>query len=82
MGKEREGKFQTSKGKPSGNGKEIDQQLHLSKPGALENYLELADKYTTGSAEEATNVRIRHPNRGRYYAKPMPSNANSKFHPQ
>jgi hypothetical protein len=63
MGKDKEGKFQPSKGRPSGTGKVIDQPLHLSAPGALENYLEIADKYTTGSAEEATNVRIRHPNR-------------------
>jgi hypothetical protein len=63
MGKDREGKFHPSKGRPSGTGKEIDQPLNLSAPGAYENYLELADKYTSGPAEEAANVRIRHPNR-------------------
>jgi hypothetical protein len=63
MGKDREGKFHPSKGKPSGTGKEIDQQLHLSAPGAYENYLEIANKYTDGPAEEVANVRVRHPNR-------------------
>lgn len=63
MGKDREGKFHPQKGRPSGTGKEIDQQLHLSAPGASENYVNLADKYTDGPAEEVANVRIRHPNR-------------------
>lgn len=63
MGKDREEKFHPSKGRPSGTGKEIDQQLHLSAPGAYENYLEIANKYTDGQAEEVANVRVRHPNR-------------------
>lgn len=63
MGKDREGRFHPSKGRPSGTGKEIDQPLNLSAPGAYENYLEIADKYTDGPAEEVANVRVRHPNR-------------------
>ncbi|HYG20604.1 MAG TPA: hypothetical protein VD816_16810 [Ohtaekwangia sp.] len=63
MGKDREGKFHPGKGRPSGTGKEIDQELHLSEPGALEQYIEMAEKYTDEATEEAANVRIRHPNR-------------------
>jgi hypothetical protein len=63
MGKDKEGKFHPMKGKPTGSGKEIDQPLNFSTPGAYEKYLDIADKYTGGLAEDAMNVKLRHPNR-------------------
>ncbi|RAV97956.1 baeRF7 domain-containing protein [Pseudochryseolinea flava] len=63
MGKDKEGNFHPMKGKPSGNGKEIDQQLNFATPGAYEKYVDIANKYTGGLAEEVVDVKLRHPNR-------------------
>jgi len=63
MAKDREGKFQPGKGKPSGSGKEEGVGLHSAIPHGLKQYLEIADKYTEGADEVAANVHIRHPNR-------------------
>lgn len=64
MGKDREGKFHPRKGKPSASGK-IEGKTGLKdiNTNAIENYLELADRYTVGEEEVAANVRVRHPNR-------------------
>ena len=54
------------KGRPSGNGKEIDQPLNFATPGAYEKYVDIADKYTGGQSEEVMNVKFRHPNRNNH----------------
>ena len=63
MGKDREGKFHPAKGRPSGQGKDNNIELHLKDDGALDLYLETAEKYTDGQEEMPANVRVRHPNR-------------------
>ena len=64
MGKDREGKFHPRKGKPSGSVKnEGTTGLKDINSNEIENYLEVAEKYTVGEEEPAPNVRIRHPNR-------------------
>jgi hypothetical protein len=64
MGKDREGKFHPRKGKPSVTGKiEGTTGLKDINTSAMNNYLEVADKYTVGEEEPAANVRVRHPNR-------------------
>lgn len=64
MGKDREGNFHPPKGRPSGEGKQEEQQgIAKSEKDSLENYLELAEKYTEGPDELPANVRVRHPNR-------------------
>jgi hypothetical protein len=64
MGKDREGKFHPGKGKPSGSGKiEGTTGLKEIKTDTINNYLEVADKYTVGEEQPAPNVRVRHPNR-------------------
>ncbi len=64
MGKDREGKFHPRKGKPAGPGK-IEGKTGLKEinTNAIEDYLEIADKYTTGEEEPAPNIHVRHPNR-------------------
>jgi hypothetical protein len=62
MGKDREGKFHPRKGKPSGSGNE-GTGLDTPVTGSIENYLDLADKYTEGADEMPANVKVRHPNR-------------------
>ncbi|HEY9007214.1 baeRF7 domain-containing protein [Ohtaekwangia sp.] len=93
MGKDREGKFHPSKGKPSGLGKENSVELHLKEDGALDQYLETAEKYTDGPEEMPANVRVRHPNRNvdkhtenategrsaRTYSRPASKKAESSF---
>ena len=62
MGKDREGKFHSRKGKPSGplhEGAGI-QALNTS---TLDEQLELAEKYTEGEDQPAPNIHVRHPNR-------------------
>ena len=63
MGKDREGKFHPKKGKPSGSGKEESAGLNAPHTGSVEEYIELADKYTEGADELPANVKVRHPNR-------------------
>lgn len=63
MGKDKEGKFHPEKGKPSGFGKQESVELHLKEPDALEQYLDIAEKYTTGAEEAPANIPVRHPNR-------------------
>ena len=64
MGKDREGKFHPRKGKPSGSSKvEGTTGLKDINTNEIENYLEVAEKYTVGDEEPAPNVRVRHPNR-------------------
>lgn len=62
MGKDREGKFHPRKGKPSGALREGAgvQSINTS---ALEEHLEIAEKYTEGEEEPAPNIHVRHPNR-------------------
>jgi hypothetical protein len=64
MGKDREGKFHPRKGKPSAAGK-IEGKTGLKdiNTNAIEDYLEIADKYTVGEEQPAPNVKLRHPNR-------------------
>jgi hypothetical protein len=64
MGKDREGKFHPRKGKPSGTGKmEGPSGLKEIKTNAINDYLEIADKYTVGEEQPGPNVPVRHPNR-------------------
>jgi hypothetical protein len=63
MGKDREGKFHPRKGKPSGSGTEEGVGLTPPNVGSVEQYIELADKYTEGPDEMPANVKVRHPNR-------------------
>ena len=62
MGKDREGKYHPRKGKPSGSLREGTgvQEIDTS---ALEEHLEIAEKYTEGEEEPAPNIHVRHPNR-------------------
>lgn len=60
MGKDREGKFHPKKGKPSGEGSTGIKDINSD---TIDNYLEIADKYTEGEEEPASNVHVRHPNR-------------------
>lgn len=64
MGKDREGKFHPKKGKPSSSGK-IEGRTGLKEvnTNAIDNYLEIADKYTVGEEQPAPNIHVRHPNR-------------------
>lgn len=63
MGKDREGNFHPPKGKPSGSGKEQGVGLTPPTTGSMEQYLEMAEKYTDGADELPANVKVRHPNR-------------------
>ena len=62
MGKDKEGKYHPRKGRPSGALREGVgvQSLNTS---ALEEHLEIAEKYTEGEEEPAPNIHVRHPNR-------------------
>ncbi|MGC1242949.1 MAG: hypothetical protein WA874_15270 [Chryseosolibacter sp.] len=63
MGKEREGRFNPRKGKPSGS---LREGVGLVKPintSSLKEQLEIADKYTDGEEMPASNVHVRHHNR-------------------
>lgn len=62
MGKDREGKFHPRKGKPSSNlGEGIG--LQPIDTSAIEQHLEIAEKYTDGEEQPAQNLRVRHRNR-------------------
>lgn len=63
MGKDREGKYHPKKGKPSGTGTEEGVGLTPPHTGSLEQYIEMADKYTEGADEMPANLKVRHPNR-------------------
>jgi hypothetical protein len=63
MGKDREGKFHPKKGKPSGNGRSESPGLKEVNTEDIENYIEIAEKYTLGEEEPAPNIRVTHPNR-------------------
>lgn len=63
MGKDREGKFHPRKGKPSGSGTEESTGLDTPVTGSIDQYIDLADKYTEGADEMPANVKVRHPNR-------------------
>jgi hypothetical protein len=64
MGKDREGKFHPRKGKPSASGKiEGPTGLKEINTDAIDDYLEIADKYTVGEEQPAPNLHVRHPNR-------------------
>lgn len=62
MGKDREGKYHPRKGKPSGSLRE-GAGLQPIDTSALEEHLEIAEKYTEGEEEPASNIHLRHPNR-------------------
>jgi hypothetical protein len=79
MGKDREGKFHPTKGKPSGNGKEIDRELHLSGDGSLEQYLEIADKYAVDEAAQDGGLAVRHPNRNVAKGESRPTQKSSRY---
>lgn len=64
MGKDKVGTYHPPKGKPSGVGKEKGIKVPPTDPEALEEYLEIEDKYTgESSGDVASNVHVRHPNR-------------------
>ena len=63
MGKDQNGNFHPGKGKPSGANKEEGLGFTSTPPEKLEEYLDITDKYTTGSDELAEGVPLRHPNR-------------------
>ena len=63
MGKDQNGNFHPSKGKPSGANKVEGLGFTSTPPEKLEEYLEITDKYTTDSDELAEGVPLRHPNR-------------------
>jgi hypothetical protein len=63
MGKDREGKFHPQKGKPSGSAKSESTGLKEVNSKHIDNYLEIAEKYTLGEEEPAPNLRVTHPNR-------------------
>jgi hypothetical protein len=63
MGKDREGKFHPKKGKPSASARVESVGLKNVNSNAIEDYLEIADKYTVGEEEPAPNIHVRHPNR-------------------
>lgn len=62
MGKDREGKYHPRKGKPSGALREAA-GLQAIDTSALEEHLEIAEKYTEGEEKVAPNIHVRHPNR-------------------
>ena len=62
MGKDREGKFHPRKGKPSGSLRE-GTGLQPIDTSAIEEQLEIAEKYTEGEEQPAPNIHVRHPNR-------------------
>jgi hypothetical protein len=62
MGKDREGKFHPRKGKPSSNSRE-GIGLQPVDTSAIEEQLEIAEKYTDGEDQPAPNLHIRHRNR-------------------
>lgn len=62
MGKDREGKYHPGKGKPSGSPRE-GVGLKPVDSSALEEHLEIAEKYTEGEEKPAPNIHVRHPNR-------------------
>ncbi len=62
MGKDREGRFHPRKGKPSGSARE-GVGLQPIDTSAIDEHLEIADKYTEGEEQPASNVHVRHPNR-------------------
>jgi hypothetical protein len=63
MGKDREGKFHPSKGKPSGT--RTQKGVTTTNSSTLDQQLEIEDKYTEQADTDsvAPNVRLRHPNR-------------------
>src|SRR5688572_290548 len=63
MAKDRSGKFQPPKGKPSGTAKEEGLGMTPTDPDKIDRYLDITDKYTTGDDELAPHVPVRHPNR-------------------
>jgi hypothetical protein len=64
MGKDREGKYHPPKGKPSGVAKtEGIVGLQDINSDTINDYLDIAEKYTEGEEQPAANVRVRHPNR-------------------
>src|SRR4051812_7941725 len=63
MGKDREGKFHSKKGKPSGSGRTDSTGLKEVNTEHIDDYLEIAEKYTLGEEEPAPNLRVTHPNR-------------------
>jgi hypothetical protein len=77
MGKDREGSFHPPKGKPSGSGKEEGVGLNNPFSGSIEEYQELADKYTSGDSEAPANVKVRHPNRNVNKAEEKKGEKNS-----
>ena len=62
MGKDKEGKFHPRKGKPSGSLRE-GVGLQPIDTSAIEEHLEIAEKYTEGDEQPAPNIHVRHPNR-------------------
>jgi hypothetical protein len=62
MGKDREGKFHTPKGKPSGAGKQKGEITVNTQTRTLQS--EIEEKYIVPDTDDvAANVRMRHPNR-------------------
>ncbi len=64
MGKDREGNYIPPKGKPSGDGQpKSGGQRPVNHLDNLEERDRIADTYTDGPDQPASNVHIRHPNR-------------------
>jgi hypothetical protein len=62
MAKDREGKFHPRKGKPSGSPREGIGLKDIN-TSAIDEHLEIAEKYTEGEEEPASNIYVRHQNR-------------------
>jgi hypothetical protein len=64
MGKDRTGKYQPPKGKPSGAGKNDDGLgVQATPPEKMEQYEKISDRYTIDDDTLAPDVHMRHPNR-------------------
>jgi hypothetical protein len=78
MGKDNEGANNPTKGNSSGLGSEKESvDIDQSVTGSLEQYQEIADKYTDGADEMPANVKVRHPNRNVNKTEDKKNNKNS-----
>lgn len=80
MGKDKEGKFPTAKGKPSGAGKQKDEITVNTR--TREQQAEIEEKYITPDTDDvASNVRVRHPNRNvdKGAERKLPGNNKNSF---
>lgn len=78
MGKDREGKYHPQKGKPSGEPKSTEQEMHLADPSSLKQYQTVTDQYITDEDEQIAAVPIRHPNRNANKGQSRPTYKGNK----